>query len=329
MKLDSISKQMRGISIIEFMIASALSLLILSIAITIYLAMKRNYQFNIGMAQIHENANLASSIITHDLRQAGSFGCTTLPNLTVIVYADLPWPLKAATVVQGNPWQLLITNHNQTAKQSDSIALQYLSDPITISKRQLANSIRIVLNEHVVITKQDLLMIADCQHAEVFRVLQTKKYVHGEIITLNHKLKFNYNPGATIGKLVQVLYFVADSIANNSRHKKSFDLYRRDLSDSATLPTAMISGVDVMQLRYTLEVSKNIKFDLTADQVSQLHAWAKVILISVYFSFNSEINVFDYPKSWSLWFTNNVRKDRLLHQPWIFTVALRARRGSV
>lgn len=68
-------RRMRGVNLVELMVAMTIGLLILAAVSTLFMDSKRNYMMQDGMARLQENARYAMQTIMRDLRMAGYYGC--------------------------------------------------------------------------------------------------------------------------------------------------------------------------------------------------------------------------------------------------------------
>lgn len=66
------SKKQQGISLVELLIATAISLFLIASIFTVYLSNKKTYQYNDSLAHIQENARVAFEWLNHDIHMAGS-----------------------------------------------------------------------------------------------------------------------------------------------------------------------------------------------------------------------------------------------------------------
>ena len=60
----------RGVTLVELMIAMAISLIVLLGVISVYITSKRSYVVQEEFARMQENANFAFQYLTQDIRQA-------------------------------------------------------------------------------------------------------------------------------------------------------------------------------------------------------------------------------------------------------------------
>lgn len=75
MTLRTNSARMRGMSLIEVMIALLIGSLLLMGLVQLFTASRTAYQLSEGMARVQENARFAMDYLQRDLRMAGHFGC--------------------------------------------------------------------------------------------------------------------------------------------------------------------------------------------------------------------------------------------------------------
>ncbi len=66
-----IDREQRGVSIIELMIASTISILVISSVIFAFTSTHRSYKLQSQQRQIQENGQYALEILRHDIRMAG------------------------------------------------------------------------------------------------------------------------------------------------------------------------------------------------------------------------------------------------------------------
>lgn len=84
------NKRQTGFTLIELMIASFMSILILGGVLTLMSANKRTYSLQSDQIELQENARFAMQFLGRGLRMAGYFGCTNkpIPGVTGVVGLD-------------------------------------------------------------------------------------------------------------------------------------------------------------------------------------------------------------------------------------------------
>lgn len=73
-------KKYSGVTLVELMIAMAISFVVLLGVGSVYVTSKRSYTVQEEFARMHENANFAFQFLTQDIRQAGYAGCNPVIN---------------------------------------------------------------------------------------------------------------------------------------------------------------------------------------------------------------------------------------------------------
>ena len=102
----------RGFSLIELMVAMALSLLLLGGVIAIFMSTRASYESTDKLSRIQENGRFALDEIARDARSAGYVGCarapkdvsTSLSNNTGLLWNFLEGPIRGYQFVSANTW---------------------------------------------------------------------------------------------------------------------------------------------------------------------------------------------------------------------------------
>ena len=82
MNIDkSSSKTQSGLSLIELMVALAVSAILLLGVTTVYTASKRSYQVTDEFSEIQENARFALNVLAKNIRMSGFTGCASMEGL--------------------------------------------------------------------------------------------------------------------------------------------------------------------------------------------------------------------------------------------------------
>ena len=73
-------KRVRGVTLVELMIAMVISTIVLLGVATVYSSTKRSYKVQEEMARLQENARYAFNAMSRDIRGAGFIGCNPTLN---------------------------------------------------------------------------------------------------------------------------------------------------------------------------------------------------------------------------------------------------------
>lgn len=196
--MQSIQRQMLGISLIELMLALTLSLILILGLYRILLSNSAIYRQHTVVGYLHENAQLATQLISHDIRMAGLLGCTTLakanrfiqqiPNLStdMQLHSDNSLQLYRAT---DGAWTPALPDNigNHISADSDVLIIQKIDEhsaSLAEPKLDSQNELSLVVGSPIFRVGQTV-MLADCNQAELFSIQATSQRNQQQQITLN------------------------------------------------------------------------------------------------------------------------------------------------
>lgn len=273
MKNHSAFRRMRGLSLIELLIAVVLGSLVVAAVGNVYLSSTRTYRTQEGLARLQEGARFAFETMTYDIRMAGFTGCSSATSVNVLSgtnwYGNLfSQPLMgyeaapaviSANVVAGDSLQVLradnsneysIDSHNPTAAQFQLAANHDLK-------------------------QGEILVATDCSHSVTFQMTNVNNnntidtVVHntgtatpgnctkgfgesapgsGVPLCTANGVEYTFGPGSHLLRLSGNIYY----IGNNPNNEPS--LYRLRLTaaggNAATVAEELVEGVEDMQITY-------------------------------------------------------------------------------
>ena len=278
-------KNAKGVTLVELMIALALSSFLAIGVIQIYLDSRKTDDMGGALARIQETGRVALDIIVKDLRAMGHIGCLDPKNSAA---TDLIVAAKYSPLVDGDISKSGLrgyevatgwadgTEFNDTDIESDAIPG---SDVIAI-QRVMSRGVRAVMGEgsnsmiklesnDLGIEKDDLVLVANCSQGHMWRISNVSN--DGAQVLLEHNDSANFaaennydysfdkekgkGSSAFVMKFMSLAYFVADTGRKNSAGDAVFALYRqRDnlLNDAASSFTVeeVLEGVDTLQILY-------------------------------------------------------------------------------
>jgi prepilin-type N-terminal cleavage/methylation domain-containing protein len=182
-----------GMTLIELLIAMLISLFILSMVTTIYVASEKNQQIQIALTTIQENARIAIESLRIDLHLAGNMGCGRLR-------AD--FPLKNVDLTPAN--KIIATEHTITirgasAEKADLLETMQAEDILYVSSEP-----RFKVG--------DVVMISNCDSAEVFSILHadlvnqtTQKIIADKLLSQR------YPKASSLSKFINKIYFIENA----------------------------------------------------------------------------------------------------------------------
>ena len=253
----------QGYSLLEFILAMSLSLFLSVVIINIFIYSKHIYQITRNLNAILNKAPLAFQLLSQDIRMAGFIGCVRLIDvLTLKKHLStetslIVWHKGFTTSKIGLP------KLARYQKDSDAILVQFL-DPNTFPIKE-AKSKHIIFVHRVLFRPTDVLLISDCQHAEL-------------IYWNNIHLTNSYQMDSEIGLFNKIIYYIANTGRLNEAGKPIYALYRRNLNQSIYKPVELIEGIKSMSIRLGMKSSDGTMFYKNGNEVKH---WANARSVEI------------------------------------------------
>lgn len=241
-----------GYSLLELMIAISLSLFLSLGMINIFMHSKNINLLTLSLNTIPTKARMAFYLLSHDIRMAGFIGCIRLID-------DLPLNSRLTGDTSLVVWHKGYTSANLSLpkiaryqKNSDAILIQFL-DPNTFPIQE-AKSSHILLAHKKLFRPRDILLISDCQHAEL---------LHWNNIHLKH----SYQTDSEIGFFNKIIYYIADTGRVTETGQRIYALYRRNLNQSFYKPIELVEGIKRMSIQLGMKNGNGTLYYKNANEV--------------------------------------------------------------
>lgn len=263
--------RMRGLSLIELMIAMMLGLLVVGGAIGVFLSNQRTYRATESIGRIQENARVAFELMARDVRAAGGNACArTLPIANVLTPPAAPadaWWSNLANGIRGYEAGEL----DASVDTADAVEVAYAAETgVTVEKEDAGvnpASIHIAGAGHD-LEVGDIVLVCDYRQASMF---QMSGPASGSAVVVNHNkgnipggpgnctkglgfpvkcgdangTPYKYGANSKVVRVEAARWFVAD----NGRGGNS--LYRVRMDKGAALPREeIVEGVSDLELQY-------------------------------------------------------------------------------
>ena len=284
-----IRKQL-GFSMVELMVAMVIQFILLAGMVYVYSNSRVMFTVNEQLSRVQENGRYLTDVLLHDIRMAGYSGCRSIDEVVPNIIANRP-PIFASltdgiTVFENgagwdNPTALTrvagsdVITLQSTQGSGASLRANMITDTATI--RMIWNPDRLAAN--------DLILISDCSHADLFRALAIKHgtiIVHNNIANTGNQLSKAYAKDAQLMPFDAHTYFIATGAnAEPGLYQYSFN------SDTATL---LAEGVENMQLLLAEDTSGDQEPDVYVNATAVMD-WAAVIGVRVGLLMRSANNV--------------------------------------
>jgi type IV pilus assembly protein PilW len=263
------TNKQQGITIIEVMVALALSLIILAGVMHIFINNKQTYRVQEAFARLQESGRFATHFITRDLRMAGYAGCgskisepANIADLNDDTLPDEVGKFNGSGIegFQSTDLPLALTD-TLTLDSADVVP----GTDIVRIKRATSTGVRLAgnmtaVNANVqldpataagVFQAYDYLFISDCEAADIFvarSVSNIGGYItisHPEDVNIGNNLSKPYQDDAEIYKFLSTTYYLGYNTAGEVA------LFRQTLGNAASMNVEeLVEGVEDMNLLY-------------------------------------------------------------------------------
>ncbi len=286
----------RGFSLVELMVAMALSLILLGGVVAIFASSKTTYETTDRLSRIQENGRFALDTITRDIRSSGYVGCSyrapfrnSLNHGTNVLWnfehavqgyeaaSDGFAPTLDASVII-NPAagsDILVVRYPRHDSRTVRVAAR-MEDPDDDITLDTAGASAIEAN--------DVVMISDCDGREVFEVSAKTGDVISHTASAPGEGAASASPGNASGEFGRAftanaevipvetaVYFLRDSTTPGG----GTSLWRRIGGGGAA--QELVEGVEAMQVAYGETSGSDVVYR-RADEVAD---WANVVSVTV------------------------------------------------
>lgn len=220
--------------------------LVLAMIVQIYFSAKSAQQIQTAINDIEFNATRTITILSNELKRAGHIGCARLS-------AD--FPLKQNEYINAN--NVIVGTQNE-------IQVRYVDLPGVVLKQNTAGMLVTTTDREF--NANDILMISDCQKAEVFRVKTAKSSDNVQYITPETPLVYQYDANAEIGRLVSNRYYVDTGDTSKNLFVEDIDHKHK----------ALVDHVSALSFVYTIRRGSQLT-DVKANEVAD---WSQILGVS-------------------------------------------------
>ncbi len=332
----------RGFSVVEIMVALAISLVLLAGVYKVYLGSKQSYRLTEGESRLQENGRFAMYFLTRTIRGAGYIGCANLdvvqPNI-IVTNPPTDLVFKAASVITGydsGTWPADFPAKPGNLVSGNSVILVRSASPVgtqLTAKMDPANtSVQVVGNPENWKTN-DYLFVTDCAHADIFEATGvssgsgTTTVSYGTSANAPSRLSAVYAVGSQMMAYHSHLFYLGTSSSGTGN-----SLY--EVSDGGTAEE-LVDNVQAMSALYGVDTDGDKAANLY-DSATQVNAivpttdgWPKVVSVRVSLVLRSpNDHVVARPQSYTYYAVSQtpiVATDHRLYAVFNDTITLRNR----
>lgn len=329
----------QGMTLVEIMIALAISTILLTGVIQIFISSKQSYLLLDANSRVQENGRFTIDYLASDLRMTGFTGCYrgTAASVENILNDQTNFNWDLANPLEGNEW----TGAGWAPALDAAIAGQVLENTDVLITRSMdtdgislvspfSNSAQLFVDPaNNNINDGDILMVTDCDSASMFQVTNQQVTGGGTLVNIVHSnavmspgnagslLANSYGADAELARFVTNVYYIGTGASGEPA------LFRQRLAGNALQAQELVEGVENMQILYgeDLDGDNIANRYVTADNANM----ANVTSVRVSLLLRSTDNVTSAPQTYTYEGTDITATDRRIRRVFTTTIKLRNR----
>lgn len=304
-------KSIRGVTLIELMIALVLGLLIVAAGIGIFISNKQVFRATENLSRMQENGRVGFELMARELRVAGASACSREIPIVNVLRPHAAYGIDWSTGVRGYDGNEALSvapfgsATGQRVAATDAIDLRSIQGgEVAVTDHQpTAASFKVSTNDHGLLDG-DIVIVCDYEQASIFQVTNAQSGINNTIVhqratggsvpgncskglgwadppdcSTNGKA-YAYGPNSTIAKLKASAWYIGVSGSDPARRSLyEVQLSRNNDGTPGTLRQEIAEGIVDMQLQYLVPGSPDYvdASAVTAAQWPQVSA-ARVVL---------------------------------------------------
>jgi type IV pilus assembly protein PilW len=296
----------RGFSVVELMVAMAISLLLLSGVVSIFVSTKSSYETNERLSRIQENGRFALDAMMTDLRASGFVGCarqptylsTSLNNASTLQWNFLAGPVMGFQATGVDTWSPAMDASIPAPLSGSDVLVVRLpvreraALPLVANLGAPTNALSVAAGSSNGVQTGDIALAYSCEAISVFQVsnfdsgsgtIAHDANASGQVPgNANNNVSYSYRQAVThVVPVETVAYFIAPSTrvgdASDPAPAGTTSLWRRRGLNPVQ---ELIEGIEQIQVQYGVDTNSDVIVDeyRTADDVAD---WNDVISVSV------------------------------------------------
>ena len=282
----------RGFSLLELMVAMAISLLLLAGVIAVFLSSRSSYETTERFSRIQENGRFALDQLAFDIRSAGYVGCsrstnvvsTSLKNTTSLLWDFLSGPVRGFESTGAGVWTPTLDTAliPDPAPNNDVLVLRMPRRefvPLKVKSDMVLGANPIVVDDVPDALKaQDVALIYSCEAQAFFRVSSYAGGVieHNTSLNADESVKYAFRRNAEVVPVNTVIYYVRPSASGIAG---ATSLWRK-VGDA--IPEELVEGIELMQIEYGVDTDGDDVANVyrRADAITAAD-WERVLSVTI------------------------------------------------
>jgi len=149
----------------------------------------------------------------------------------------------------------LLTVQNKLTSSNHEFTVRYADLPAATLNRMNEDRSILYVDGAVHFAAKNWLMIADCQHAEIFQIEKSVIRHHQQALHLSHSLHSQFSAGAEVGKFKINRYFIAKTKRRNQDNLPIYALFMTDINHRKI---ELVENIQQMQI----SIDRGLMLDL-------------------------------------------------------------------
>lgn len=282
-------QRQRGLSLVELMVAMALSLLLMLGVIQIFLSSKQTYSTNSALSRVQESGRFAMDFLAQDIRNTGYKGqCTGTPREhgSIDALMGLEDPILGWDDIDERPAHLPNSAAGTPVAGTDAILIKFAAGPeeVAADSGNTASSLTISLSgtNKSGADQNALVLISDAINCDLFQNSASTNTAELSKDNASPEWTHNYTEATEILPLQNTTYYIR---ANPNGRPNSLVRQRLGVVSGAPgwlVPEELVEGVQDMQISYGIaDVNRQvIRYD-TAEEVDSDNNWNRVAAVRI------------------------------------------------
>jgi type IV pilus assembly protein PilW len=292
----------RGFSLVELMVAMALSLLLLGGVVAVFMSSRASYEATDRLSRIQESGRFALDEIARDVRSAGYVGCARAPTYlstslnanTNLLWNFLDGAIRGFQFVSASTWSpaLDTTAVTSPADDSDVLALRIPKREATPLRLQAdmasgTDDLTVPNTTSAGLEAGDIALAYSCEAQAFFYVTGFAGGVISHAASpsgtvpgnANDNINYAFRTNAEVIPVQTVVYYVRQSsaAAAGTGPADATSLWRKVGNAAAE---ELVEGVQQMQLQFGLDTNGDAVVDNYVDANAVID-WSQVYSVSI------------------------------------------------
>lgn len=309
-------RKQSGAFLLEILITMSLTSFLLLGIYHLYQSQRTTYNLQQGLSQIQENIRIAADYFSDAIHHAGFIGCGNLSNEFPIHQAQSYFKFTPESAIQGfSQGDLLPIKIKKTLQVNSDLFITHQLDRLTTPLLQTHIATKYLTGSSLITSKYprykrgELLMLSDCEKADIFPVENIFTSNGKQVLTIKHKLA-DYWQNAELGRLIENSFYIAATGRKNLSNETVYALYQQNIRG---FRHELLAGISQMKINYGVHATANSK-QLIYKSASNIQDWSKVYLVKIDLLFNSIEQVLAKPQLYVFQGQRKLAPDKKLYK---------------